>query len=415
MDGQLNDLVGEWFDIEHRDRICVSSLAPEKTAYYRAGEPSNDYPVIKVGGTNGKGSTTRFIAWSLINSGHDVGVMSNPSATTDPTAVIQINRESIPRDTLKSYCEEVFNIAPDNIEPYGIRTIAAMQWFADNDVDAAVFEAGVGGKTDATNLATGIATAITTVGEDHMESLGGSPVTVQSHIAGLADTETPVIVNAARDNNELYTYLRHKSSSVVRANPHCDFFHNDNALTYRASVNYDDKITEVETPFIAPYQQHNIDTALTTLSEIRLSVTPDAVFDTITNFEFAARSELIEYNNTRVLLDGAHNTPGIESLVAGLREIPHDVTFVFSALSDKDWQTMVETLDGVGDVIMTKPQGSSRTGHDDELKHSSYTYVESPLEAVETAVSATADSQSVVCVTGSLYLMRKIRPELLPE
>ena len=413
MDGQLNDLVGEWFSINHRDKICVSSLDPERVTIDRFGNPSNEYPVIKIGGTNGKESTTRFVGWSLIEEGYNVGIMSNPSATTNPTEIIQVNHTPIERDVLRDYCEDVFEVSPSDIESYGIRTIAAFQYFADRDVDIVVLEAGVGGKTDATNLSTAEVTAITNVGNDHIESLGGSSESVQSHIAGLADRDKPAVTNAAREKTtELYTTLRNQCLSVIRSNPHAYLFRQKDSLRYRASISYDGVVREIETPFIARYQQRNIDTALTVLTELDLSVSASSVFKTIEEFNFAARSELVEHQGVTFILDGAHNMAGINSLESSLSETSSDVIFVFTALSDKPWEKMVDKLSTVGEVIITRPQGTSRTDHESQLRSTQHKYIKDVDEAIKTSLEIAESSDSVVCVTGSLYLMRTVRPIL---
>jgi dihydropteroate synthase len=196
MDGPLNKVIGEWTGKKCRDAIYVDSLNPEIETYRQFGICHDDYLCVRIAGTNGKGSTTRIVAWALEEQGYDVGMMSNTSTTKTLTDTIQYNGKKIPEKDLKDICNKVASVAHNEVEPYGIRTIAALEWFRRYDVDVTVMESGVASLYDATNIVDSDVYAVTNVGKDHMDSLGGDRESIIRDFARAARNADTLVTNS---------------------------------------------------------------------------------------------------------------------------------------------------------------------------------------------------------------------------
>lgn len=402
MDGPLNKAVGEWTGTECRDPIYVDDLNPEIVTYKEFGICHNDYLCVRIAGTNGKGSTTRIVSWTLEEQGYDVGMMSNTSTTNTLTDTIQYNGKKISEEELKEICNQVASVAHNKIEPYGVRTIAALEWFRRNEVDVAVMESGVASRYDATNIVDSDVYAVTNVGKDHIDSVGGDKESIICDFAK-ADKNTDIIVT----NSDRRTARKIKNLStndVAIAPDRAELIGPTSNLCFDCEINNDTFTTSLR----ADYQEKNLNTALEVLEQLSLEVNLASIKKCLRNFRFSGRAELIN-NQPKILLDGAHNLDGIRSLINTISEFNRDINTVFTALDDKPWLKMLKQLREVSDkVIITKPQGSDRDTHIDNLRRKPEEYVEKPLEAVD-RMSSRTNKDGIVLVTGSLYMIREIR------
>lgn len=416
MNGPLNDRLREWFDLEHRDPICVDSLAPERAAREAVGAPDDGYPVVTVAGTNGKGSTTRFVARSLLAAGHSVGMMSNTIVTEPLCDVIRVDEEPIDEATLRRLCRRVVAAAPDDVEPYGVRTLAAFEHFRGEGVDVAVLEAGVGGRTDATNLADADVAVVTGIGDDHADALGGSREAVARHIAGVVGPSTTLVTGATGTGREAVEARADEVGAArepVRADARLD--RPEGTLQYHAVLAGDDgDDLRVETPIVAGYQEENLQTALAALRATPLEVSRTDVASMLREFQFPGRGEYVD-GDPALLLDGAHNREGVAALATTLGGVDRPVTVVFTALDDKPWRAMLTDLEAVADrVVVTDPPKAARADNATALATAADDHVTDGHEAVRRAV-ATTPADGLVVVTGSLYLIRAVRPHLVAE
>lgn len=408
MDGPLNKVVGKWTETSCRDPIYVDSIKPELSTYEKFGCPGDDYLCVRIAGTNGKGSTTRFVAWTLEEQGYDVGMMSNTSTTKTLTDTIRYNSEKISEPDLRNICSEVASIGHKDIEPYGIRTVAALEWFKRKDADVVVLESGVGSLFDSTNVVHSEVYAVTNAGEDHINSMGGDEESIVRDFAKAGETAEVLVTNAEKD--KLDEIDRISPAPVIQARDRVELYRSNNELNYQCQI--DD--LRFDTNIKAGYQSHNLNTALEVLNRVPLAVDLASLKSVLSNFRFPGRAELVQ-DDPQLLLDGAHNIEGIEALIRTLRGTNRNVKTVFTALEDKPWSTMLEELNKVSDsVITTSPQGGSRDTHTEDLKSSSDEYVKNPLDAVQKAKSRISDD-GLVLVTGSLYMIKEIRDDLIMD
>ena len=166
------------------------------------GHPEQHLKAIHVAGTNGKGSTSHLIAASLQAAGHRVGLYTSPHLV-DFRERIRINGEMIAEDEVIAFVarhkEAIESIKPSFFE---ITTALAFSYFAQQAVDRAVIEVGLGGRLDSTNIlppSNVLLSVITNIGFDHTEFLGNTLAAIASEKAGIIKPDTPVVIGEADD------------------------------------------------------------------------------------------------------------------------------------------------------------------------------------------------------------------------
>ncbi len=166
------------------------------------GTPHSKIRTIHVAGTNGKGSTSHTLAAILQSAGYRVGLFTSPHLV-DFRERIRVNGQMIPRhavtDFVKRYQEKKLGINPSFFE---LTTVMAFEYFADQEVDIAIIEVGLGGRLDSTNIITPILSIITNISLDHTSLLGNTEAEIAREKAGIIKPGVPVIIGEA-DNSDV--------------------------------------------------------------------------------------------------------------------------------------------------------------------------------------------------------------------
>ena len=158
--------------------------------------PDRNYPIIHVAGTNGKGSVTKKIASALEAEGYRVGLYTSPHISCFRER-IQINGQMISEQSVQDILSKLFKITDDNhisATFFEFTTFLALLYFAQEKVDAAVLETGLGGRLDATNIVHPILSVITSISLDHTDILGKTIAEITEEKAGIIKPEIPVII-----------------------------------------------------------------------------------------------------------------------------------------------------------------------------------------------------------------------------
>ena len=164
------------------------------------GNPQKKYPIIHVAGTKGKGSVSALCASALQAAGYTVGLYTSPHLL-DYVERIQINGEPISHEQLVELVEEIKpHVAKiEKLTTFEITTALAFMAFAKYEVNAAVFEVGLGGRLDATNIVTPKVSVITSLSYDHMAVLGNTLALIAGEKAGIIKQGVPVVSSPQKD------------------------------------------------------------------------------------------------------------------------------------------------------------------------------------------------------------------------
>ena len=396
--------------------------------------PHLNYKKIHITGTNGKGSVTRLIYNSLLESGERVGAFFSPHLYTFRER-IEIDGKMISEDEVVEVSERVYPAVEkldslgDDWRPSFFETLTAMvfEYFRMKNVDWAVVEVGLGGRLDATNVIVPEVSVIVSVDYDHVGILGNTLSQIAFEKAGIIKNGIPVVVGETK--REPLKVIENVARER-RADLHVlerDFFYcgtslklNENRFTYRGYTILKDLILKLN-------GRHQIDNASVALRALEVldKFDEDSIRKAFSNVVHPGRFEVLNYKGRTIVLDGAHNVSGMRKLAISLEDyFPNsDVAAVIGILDDKDRESMVDAVHGlISKAFVTKPK-SHRSEKFHEVcemfrkRKVPCEVLEKPIEAFEKALKEPSD---IVLVAGSLYLVGEIRMvivegEVLPE
>ncbi|MBR4945342.1 MAG: bifunctional folylpolyglutamate synthase/dihydrofolate synthase, partial [Peptococcaceae bacterium] len=301
------------------------------------GNPQEKLRIIHIAGTNGKGSTASVISSILQQAGYRVGLFTSPHLERYEER-IQINRELISEDdfaeVLTRIIEKVIpQLLAEGMQHPGefeILTAAAMFYFADK-TDFAVFEVGLGGTLDPTNIIKApLLTIITPVSLDHCQILGDTVEAIAREKAGILKQGVPLI--AAPQQPEALQAIIDMAGR----------------LQVPVKAVRMENLIPIKTSMQGAYQQMNCNTALEAVKNLQerrlIQITGEQIADGLQNAFWPGRMEYIELEDNRsILLDGAHNPAGISSLAENLRSLYADKKLILflSILDDKEQVSML--------------------------------------------------------------------------
>lgn len=386
-----------------------------KTLLEGLGNPQNHLKFLHIAGTNGKGSTAAFCASALQEAGYKTGLFISPYVVRF-TERIQINGKYIPEELFAAVMEKVKEVAeayPDNYVEFELLTAAAMEWFFRNGCDIVVLEAGIGGRLDATNaVMTTVVSVITSVSFDHTELLGDTLEKIALEKAQIIKSGGSVVVYPEQAD-EVFAAIRETAEKkraeviipdLMRLRRREHFFtykNNDYVITLRGA-----------------HQTLNAVTAIEALDELACSgfykLTREKIALGLMKATMPARFETVSVKPP-VVLDGAHNPSGMESLAALLKSEFGGVrvTAVVAMMKDKNAAESLKHLAGVVNKAIAVKVDNPRCMEAEDLRELlvglgvKASAAPSVAEAVEAARGDPETDAVIVC--GSLYLVSEAR------
>lgn len=365
------------------------SLDPVIEALEELGRPNNDYTVILVGGTNGKGSTVEMISSCLQELGYDVGAYNSPHLVSIRER-IKYNDRMIEKEEFERLYEKINSLETD-LTFFEFMTVMAYKHFSIHRVDYAVMEVGMGGTFDATNAAEPELSVITNVEHDHTEYLGETRNEIAEEKAAITPWNGTLVVSDRM--RPVLEVAEERSSEVV-----------DPLTVKQFGDKYSVRDQEFSLPVEGSFQQENLAVALRAVEE--LDELPD-LSEAFSDLEFPARMETVS-RNPRWIIDGAHNPAALRKI---LPDLPEEFACVFSALDSKPIKEMIRILEEKANKFYLTESGFQRAANPEEIaEHVSIEkeVMEDPGEAVKEALN----SENTVVVTGSLYLAGDVKKEL---
>lgn len=392
------------------------------------GDPHLAYPVIHVAGTNGKGSVCRMLGAILQKQGYKVGITTSPHLQ-EVNERIRIGASPISDGDLDRLVQRLDVVRrawarstlgpPDEFLPltyFEFSTAAAFAHFADEKVDIAVVEVGMGGRLDATNVCSPLLTAIVTVGLDHTEQLGPDHASIAAEKAGILKPGVPAVVGPLPSPAMAVV----RSVAAERAVPlkiygdHYQASGDGDNFRYQAEGVIRDGL---RLGLAGDHQLVNAAVAmqLIDLLPANLRCSEQAVREGL----LAARNRgRLEWLAPDVLVDGAHNPDGAMVLANHLARLPHDRprTLLLGGGTDKDIRSVATTLAPVVDRIVTTAcdHPKARSAEDIAREIAGLPIPIAVGGELASALSAVRDG-SLVIVAGSLYLVGAARTLILDD
>lgn len=330
--------------------------------------PQNNYPVVHVAGTKGKGSTSAMIAAVLQKAGYRVGLYTSPHLH-DYCERIQINRKPVSHQRLVGMVNAIkpsVATVPE-ITTFEITTAIGFRYFAEEKVDIAIIEVGLGGRLDATNVVDPILSVITSLSYDHMNILGDTIEKIAIEKAGIIKRNKPVVIapQGYPEVNKVLDDIAKKNNAPILF-VEKDYQYSSSKKSLRGQSFSITKKTG-ESPYAATYLipllgHHQIDNAATAIAALEIIqkngfvVTQKNLQDGFRTARWPGRFEIITVNPL-VIVDSAHNVDSAAKLRTTVEEYLQNkrITLIFGASEDKDVQGMFEVLlPAADDIIVTK-------------------------------------------------------------
>lgn len=395
------------------------------------GDPHRAVRHVHVAGTKGKGSTCEMTASCLEACGYAVGVYTSPHLL-DIRERIRINSRQIPHADFLRVAQKVADAAanlpesPDGEEPTFFELITAMAflYFAEEAVDVAVIEVGLGGRLDSTNVIVPEVAAVTSISLDHTQILGDTVEKIAAEKAGIFKPGVPALTVPQKPGVvEVFKDVAARIGCPLQVvGQDIDF-----SMRFEASPNHGpqarvcltttrNNFEHLVVPLRGEHQAANCGLALAILdklSERGFSTPEEKVTRGLAAVKAPGRMELV-WPSPRVIVDGAHNTDSIRCLIKAIgANVPYDsMVMIFGCAADKDIDGMLaEVALGADKVVFTRAAGNARAADPRELArrfnddHGKMAQTaESIAEAFALATRA-VNREDLLVVTGSFYLV----------
>ena len=384
------------------------------------GNPQEDYPIIHVTGTNGKGSTIAMLSSLFVHHGQKVGAFVSPHLI-DYTDRFLINGNVMSEEDFEiigNLVQQVEATLIDEYEPlsfFEIMTAMALVYFSRKKVEVALLEVGIGGLLDTTNIVHSTMSVITSIGMDHEEMLGNTLEEIAIQKTGIFKQNQEVILG------KLPTEAL-KVAEVVGKAYNCDlhtFEREFKSELFEDGFIFTNSDTRIHIPHLnlkGKYQLENAAVALECFlrfeEKFQLPIELSAIQESFQTVTWPGRMEVVHQSPT-VILDGAHNIHALKRFVETVkqhRELEAQHMILFSALKRKHYIEMVDYLRKElpeARLVVTTFEYTGAIGKTDYLS-SEIEFVENAQQFIENYINKRSD-QETLWITGSLYFISFVR------
>jgi dihydrofolate synthase/folylpolyglutamate synthase len=430
---QLNTMTPELYTQPGAARRKFS-LDEVRTLLAALGDPQRRVRSVLIAGTNGKGSTASTLASILTVSGVRTGLYTSPHLAR-VNERIRIGREEIGDEAFASLFFRVRGAAqalmqigglPQLPSFFEILTAQALLYFAEQEVELAVLEVGMGGRLDATNAVDPLLSVITDISLDHTEWLGSTITAITREKAGILRRGGTLITlpQHPEANQAMGEAAAALNVRVVNAAVYMPPIGAGTAGSY--SVEALGTVIEVNSPLTGAHQQRNVALAIAAAVELAMAhgfpILPAAIAAGIRQTRWPGRLERFEARGVEWILDVAHNPAGAWALRAGLSDLLSEkrpLRLIFSCLRDKPVGEMAQILFPLFEQVIFAPIHSTRAAAMEDLEaagRATGTPAVSAGSVREALQWAEEGGQGgVVVVSGSVYLVGEARSLLLSE
>jgi dihydrofolate synthase / folylpolyglutamate synthase len=409
-------------------------LAHMRTLLRALDHPERRFPSVLIAGTNGKGSTAATLASILRAAGLRTGLYTSPH-------LVRINERI--RIGGSEICDDEFALIHDLVDRTAERlveeeelpwhpsffemlTAIALEYFAQNKVDIAVLEVGMGGRLDATNVVEPRISVITDIALDHQKFLGNTVAEIAREKAGIIRRGGVVVTlpqqpqaNDVIGNTILALEARGVSAVpfVPPVSPGSADYLDKSSSTLRYPLQVLGKQIQVETPLIGRHQLRNVALAVGAAEELNkqgFAITPESIERGIRETRWPGRFQMVPAGDDapEYVFDVAHNPAGAWALRSTLSTCYQDrhLIFVFGAMRDKAIAEMTEILFPLAERVIATQADNPRSATAEEVRQAS-ARTATEIEAAPDVASALerasilAGPRGVVVITGSIYIV----------
>lgn len=409
-------------------RIGKAALKPDLSNTIKLCEaldnPHLKFKSIHIAGTNGKGSVSHGLASALQHSGYKTGLYTSPHLV-DFRERIRINGEMVSKEWVVGFVEANKKFIED-IQPsfFEITVAMAFEFFAEQGVDIAVIETGLGGRLDSTNIISPVLSIITNISYDHKDLLGDTLGAIAGEKAGIIKQGIPVIIGEQHPETEriFFEHAIHKQTTVhyadslwgmVRINQ------DEQYQYYKVVDNARREMFDMRTDLRGAYQQHNLKTILTAaqmLSYRGFNLPMDKVLKALENVKkrtgLRGRWDVLQ-SSPLIICDVAHNPAGLTEVLQQFSQLSSPAKhIVLGFVSDKDVSAALDLFPREATYYFTNANiqralpaaDLKKLGDEKRLQGNAYPTVASALEAATKNLNA----PDALLITGSFFVVGEV-------
>ena len=435
----FQEWLNDYLNFEHNPKKEIFWLDTIDYLCKRFDNPQDYAPCIHVAGSKGKGSVSRMIACILEEAGYNVGLYTSPHITDFRERICKPNGffdDSIYEQTVKELMPNIDSIIPENLPAerpltwFELVTLYAFLTFRNAKVDWAVFEVGLGGRLDSTNVIRPKICCITPIELEHTEFLGDTLEKIAAEKAGIIKNCTPVVF-AQQQTESVKIVLREKA--ITRHAPYYfveDLIHNAyyhfNGEPKKMTVHFEGELfnrpIETQMQLLGKMQAQNAAMAAVTIKKIFPNLDEAIIERGLEKAKLPGRFEIVEqipgYKGLpAVILDGAHTINSIRLTIDTLNKLFGDkkVSLLFACAADKDVKDIAMLFKyRFEHVYVTRPGDKKQSDLNGEIE--AFTHAEINFTAnadykmmIKKAFSESATNGNVLLVTGSFYLVSEVK------
>lgn len=377
--------------------------------------PQNQFKSIHIAGTNGKGSTAAFIASILQQAGYKVGLYTSPHLIRFNER-IRINGKEIIDKELVKYTKKIKEKVEQHNIPttfFEFTTALAYLYFAQNKVDFAVIETGMGGRLDATNVIIPEISVITNISIDHTEHLGKTKLSIAAEKAAIIKKKG-IVVTAETDLEIIKLFKQ------VCAKKQARLFVLDNEISYHLTASDLRQQTfttsgrfncDFTIKLLGEHQIRNAITALLAISLLDRTISIYTLKKGLKLADWPGRLDIIG-DNPLVMIDGAHNVDGMERLRDFIKSLPQRKILILGIAEDKEIEQMISLIVPLVDEVIVsqgnfKPSPAEKLAEVVKIYNKNVKICPRVKKAIAAAISL-ATKNDLILITGSLYLVGDI-------
>ncbi len=386
------------------------------------GNPQQQFKSIHIAGTNGKGSTSHMLASILQTAGYKTGLYTSPHLV-DFRERIKIDGDYCSTKFVVAFTEKIKPLI-EEIQPsfFEITVAMAFSYFAEQKVDIAVIEVGLGGRLDSTNIITPEVSVITNIGLDHTQFLGDTIPQIAGEKAGIIKKDIPCVISE---------YTAETKSVFEAAASNTTLTYASDLFTVRGSnysheylqIDVANNITRASTTYKLDlngnYQSKNVLGVLTTVGILQTKgwqISNQQILDGLShvkiNTGLYGRWQVIG-NNPTTVVDVAHNVAGIQTLLEQIALLPYPTLhLVFGMVKDKDIDSVLALLPAHATYYFTMAQiERAIDAHELQQKAGAHGLQGNIYLTVNEAIAASkkqAQATDLIVVYGSVFLVGEI-------
>ena len=386
-------------------------------------DPHHSFKSLHIAGTNGKGSSSHFIASILQEHGFKVGLYTSPHLKSF-TERIKINGKEVSKEWVCTFVSDKKNIIQEVSPSFFEWTVAmAFCYFKEQQVDWAIIETGLGGRLDSTNIIMPLGCLITNIGYDHQDILGYSLGEIASEKAGIIKQETPVTISEFQPEiSGIFLEKAKENQAPIQ------FANEDTTLIKVSKEQTLDMVVEskhfgefkIASPYVGSYQINNIIGVLAWCGQLASMGIIDFKKDMIElgiknsriNTQLKGRFEMIS-NDPKIVADTAHNESGIRLLMDQIKsELMGNLWIILGMVADKDLDLVLQILPKNAGYIFSESHNPRSLKASNLLSIAQKnglmgTVIKDVNEAIA-FVKNKMNQDDLILITGSTYLIAEI-------